>query len=332
MIVRPTLVKCYTVTALLLLVASIAVEAQPPGKMWKIGYLGGSAPDAAAPLVEAFRLGLREHGWNEGQSVQIEYRWAHGKNDVMLELARDLVRAQVDVIVASYEPLIVAAKQATATIPIVMVAPSDPVGNGLVATLAHPGGNVTGLSLLTPDLAGKRFELLREIAPRASRVAILWNSDNAAKAQELSATQVAARGIGLKLQSLPVRPAESDFRAAFAAMRGEQAQAVIVLGDAFTFLKRREIAALAATSRLPSMWESGTFLDAGGLIAYGPDLRDNFRRAAGYVEKILKGAKPAHLPVEQPIKFELAINMKTAKALGLAAPRSLLLRADQIIE
>ena len=244
----------------------------------------------------------------------------------------ELVRARVDVIVTPVNTTILAVKQATATIPIVMVASGDPVGSGLVASLARPGGNVTGLSSFAADLGGKRLELLREAVPRLSRVAVLWNADNPAKVRELAETQVAARSLRVTLQSLPLRGPAPDFQGVFATMSLERAQAAVVLGDAFTFRHRAEIAERAAANRVPTMWEANILMDAGGLMSYGPDLLDQFRRAAGYVDKIFKGSKPADLPVEQPNTFELIINLKTAKALGLTISPSLLSRADKVIE
>lgn len=307
-------------------------RAQQADRPRRIGYLGLNSLPEVQHLLETFRLGLRHHGWNEGANVVIEYRFAHGKPDRLLELAGELVRARVDVIVTPVDTTILAAKQATATIPIVMVASGDPVGSGLVASLARPGGNVTGLSSFATDLGGKRLELLREAVPRLSRVAVLWNADNPAKARELAETQVAARSLRVTLQSLPLRGPAPDFQGVFATMSLERAQAAVVLGDAFTFRHRAEIAERAAANRVPTMWEANILMDAGGLMSYGPDLLDQFRRAAGYVDKIFKGSKPADLPVEQPNTFELIINLKTAKALGLTISPSLLSRADKVIE
>jgi len=306
--------------------------AQRVARTSRIGYLSLNHPWVARELLEVFRLALRDYGWNEGRNMVFEYRWAYGDPDRLPELASDLVRAAVDVIVTPTELTILAAMKATTTIPIVMVAAGDPVGSGLIVSLAQPGGNVTGLSSFAPELGGKRLELLREAIPRLSRVAILWNGDNPAKARELSQTQTAARSLSVVLQSLPVRGVAPDFPKAFAAMKAERAEAAIVLGDAMTFRLRSEIAAMASANRVPTMWESRTFMDVGGLISYGPDLRDRFRRAARYVDRILRGSKPLDLPVEQPTTFELVINLKTATALRLTIPQTLLLQADQVVD
>jgi putative ABC transport system substrate-binding protein len=319
-------------TGAVLLAAPLAAEAQQANDTRRIGYLGLNSLPEVQPLLEAFRLSLRQRGWTEGRDVVIEYRFAKGDTERVPELARDLVRAKVDVIVAPTETLIIAARQATATIPIVMVVAGDPVASGLVASLARPGGNVTGLTISAPDLAGKRLQLLREAVPRLSRVAVLWNADNPAKALELKETRATARLIGTTIQSIPLRGRDPAWPGAFLAMRGERVQAAIVLGDAFTFGHRGEIAALAEANRLPTMWEVNIFMDAGGLMSYGPVVVDHYRRAAAYVDRILKGVRPADLPVEQPTKFELVINLKTAKTLGLAIPQSVLQRADEVIQ
>jgi putative ABC transport system substrate-binding protein len=282
-------------------------------------------------FLEAFRQGLRELGYAEGQNITIESRFADGRFDRLSGLAADLARVRVDVIVTYTTPATQAAKQATGTIPIVIAAVIDPVAAGLVASLARPGGNITGLSQMVPELVEKQLELLKEVAPKISRVALLGNPANAGTALQARRAQDAARGLGVRLQLLEVRgPSEID--SAFAAMAGEQAGAVIVLVDSMLIDHRARIADLAARRRLPTVSSPIETAEAGGLIAYGPSTRDMFRRAASYVDKILKGAKPADLPVEQPTKFELVINLKTAKALGLAIPQSLLLRADQVLE
>jgi len=315
-----------------LLAAPLAALAQQAPKVWRIGYLGlNSQPDVQF-LLNALRLGLRERGLIEERDIIIEYRFAQGKVDRLVELAVELVQARVDVIVTSTDTLGVAVKQVTSTIPIVMVAAGDPVASGLAASLARPGGNVTGLSISAPDLAGKRLQLLRDAVPRLSRVAILWYGDSPAKAREVEETKAAAQSLRMGVHSLPLRGSEPPLSNAFAAMRSNRVQAAFILGDAYTYRYREEMAARAVADRLPTMWEIKIFLDKGGLMSYGPDLVDNYRRAATHVERILKGVKPGDLPVEQPTTFELVINLKTAKALGLTIPPSLLARADQVIE
>jgi putative ABC transport system substrate-binding protein len=315
-----------------LLAAPLAAGAQPAGKVWRIGYLGMNSQPEVEHMLDALRLGLRERGLIGDRDVVIEYRFAHGRAERLVELASELVRARVDVIVTSTDTLGLAVRQATTTIPIVMVAAGDPMASGLAASLAQPGGNVTGMSITAPDLAGKRLQLLREAVPRLSRVAILWYADNPAKAREVEEAQAAARSLRMSVQSMPLRGSGPALASTFAAMRRERAQAAIVLGDAYTFGYREEISARAIANRLPTMWEVNVLMDKGGLMSYGPDLVDNFRRAATYVDRILKGAKPGDLPIEQPTKFELIINLNTARAIGLTIPQSLLLRADEVIQ
>ena len=329
-------------TSLRIIVASSLVlslvSASPPGEAQqspnipRVGFLsvGSAAEPRLQHFLAAFRQGLRALGYVEGQNIAIESRWAEGKDDRLPSLAADLVRLKVSVIV-THGVAIRPAQQATGTIPIVMAVINDPVAAGFVASLARPGGNITGLSSMAPELVGKQLELLKEVAPKVSRVALLGNPANPGYAPELRQAQEATRKLGIRLQPLEVRnPAEID--AAFAAMARELAGAVIVLSDSMLIDSRARIADLAARRRLPSM--SGRIDDAqaGGLIVYGPSILDNFRRAATYVDKILKGAKPADLPVEQPTKFELVINLRTAKALGLTIPPSVLARADQVIQ
>jgi putative ABC transport system substrate-binding protein len=267
----------------------------------------------------------------EGQNIAIESRWAEGKYDRYPALAADLVRLKVDVIVAVGGRASDVAKHATRTIPIVMSVVIDPLGSGLVASLARPGGNVTGISLMTPDLVGKQLEVLKEVVPKVSRVALLWNPNNPGSAAQLREAEAAARALGVRLQILAARdPQEID--SAFAAMTRGRAAALVVLADAILLNQRRQIAELAAERRLPAVYGPSEHAEAGGLMAYSANLLDLERRAATYVDKILKGAKPADLPVQQPTKFELVINLKTAKALGLTIPPSLVLRADQVIE
>jgi len=328
---RPTVVAL--IVTLALLAAPLAADAQQAGKVYRIGYLGTepvTAP-AVAPVWGAFIEGLRELGWVEGQNITIELRFSEGKMERLPDLAAELVHLNVDLIVAAAARPPVAAKQATRTIPIVMTNMGDPVGTGLVASLARPGGNVTGLSLLTPELIGKQLELLKEIVPRLSRVAVLRNPTSPTHPLSLREAEVAARSLGIQLEVLEARGPD-EFEMAFAAMTRKRAGALNVLGDGMFFLHRTRIAALAAKYRLPAIFAQRQHADAGGLMAYGSSLRDNFRRAATFVDKILKGAKPADLPVEQPTKFELVINLKTAKALGLTIPQSMFIRADEVIQ
>jgi putative ABC transport system substrate-binding protein len=281
--------------------------------------------------LEAFRQGLRELGYVEGQNIAIESRWTEGKDDRLPALAADLVRSKVDIIVAETGAATRAAQQATRTIPIVMSLVNDPVGSGLVGSLARPGGNVTGLTIMSPDLVGKRLELLKEVVPKVSRVALLRHPDNPASAAQLREAEAAAQALGVRLQTLEARsPQEID--GAFAAMTRERAGALLVIPDTLFWSQRRQIVDLAVKRRLPSIRIGEAYAEAGGLMSYGPSYRDLERRAATYVDKILKGANPADLPVAQPTKFELVINLKTAKAIGLTIPQPLLQRADQIID
>jgi len=317
---------------LAIVTSPLVADAQQAGKMPLIGWLGLVSSPSGAEYLNAFRQGLREHGWLEGQNIVIVSRVAEGRAERFPALAAELVRLRVDVIVTSSgEPAIRAAKGATATIPIVMAISADPVGTGLVTSLARPGGNVTGLSILAPQVAGKRLELLKEAIPRASHVAVLWNAGYPGKALELGETKSAARVLGVRILSVEVRE-PNDFPGAFSAITRASPDALITLSDPLTSSKGTVIVDFAARSRLPMMSEVKSFADAGGLMTYGPSTVDMVRRAATYVDKILKGAKPADLPVEQPTKFELIINLRTAKTLGLTIPRSLLSRADQVIE
>jgi putative ABC transport system substrate-binding protein len=307
--------------------------AQPREKVPRVGYLSPGSPSdlARQRRFEAFRQGLRERGYVEGQTIAIEPRWAEGKYARYSALAADLVRLKVDVIVAVGGRATQDAQQATRTIPIVMSVVIDPLGSGLVASLARPGGNVTGLTIMASDVVGKQFEVVKEVVPKVSRVALLWNPANPGSAPQVREAEGAARALGVRLQTLEARdPQEID--SAFAAMTKERAGALVVLSDAILLNQRRQIAELAAKSRLPAVYTLREHAEAGGLMAYGANPLDLERRAATYVDKILKGAKPADLPVEQSTKFELIINLKTAKALGLTMPQSLLQRADQVIE
>jgi putative ABC transport system substrate-binding protein len=305
------------------------LAAQQPGKVPRIGYL---FPGSASTRDEAFRQGLREVGYVEGRNIVIEYRFAEGKFDQLPDLAAELVNLEVDVIVAAVTQASLAAKGATRTIPIVMVAVSDPLGSGLIASLARPGANITGTSAMSAEVAGKSLELLKEIVPNLSRVVVLWNPDNAIfQAQVLRETQVAAGALGLELQTFGARgPSELD--RAFAGMTRARAGALLVLPDPILLSHGARIVDFAEKSRLPAMYGTKEYAAAGGLMAYGPNYAELYRRTATYVDKILKGAKPADLPVEQPTKFELVINLKSARALGLSFPITLLGRADEVIE
>jgi ABC-type uncharacterized transport system substrate-binding protein len=317
--------------AVFLLAAPLASQAQAPAKVPRIGFLGTGAPAETAPRVEAFRQGLRDLGYVEGRNIAIEYRWADGKVERLPAFAVEFVGLKVDVIVATSTPAAVAAKNAIRTIPIVFVTAADPVGSKLVASIAHPDGNVTGLSLLAPEIVAKQLELLKEAVPKASRVAVLSNPANPHTALLVKETEAAARSLRVRVQLLGVRGADA-FDTAFSAITKERPGALFVLFDPLFVGHRTRIVEFANKNRLPAMYPHREYAETGGLMAYGSDLRDNFRRAAIYVDKILKGAKPGDLPIEQPTKFELVINLKTAKALGLTLPPSLLQRADEVIQ
>jgi putative ABC transport system substrate-binding protein len=314
-----------------LLAAPLAAEAQQAGKVHRIGMLETTSMALNAADIEAFRQGLRELGYVEGRNYIIEYRSADGRSERFPDLATELVRLKVDVIVTRGTPAVFAAKNATGVIPVVMAASSDPVLSGVVASLARPGGNVTGLSSIVHEVSGKRLELLREIVPGVSRIAVLFVMSNPAEALQWKETEIAASSLRVQLQLLDVRKA-GDFGRAFDAAITQRAGALVVGLDTLTQVNHRPIVDLAAKHRLPAIYGAREFVDAGGLIAYGVSYPDLYRRAATYVDKILKGAKPADLPVEQPTKFELVVNLKTAKALGLTIPPSLLQRADEVIQ
>jgi putative ABC transport system substrate-binding protein len=309
----------------------IAAMAQQPEKIPRIGYL---SPRSATlrERDESFRQGLRELGYVEGKNIVIEYRFAEGKFDRLPELAAELVQLKVDVIVTEVTQASLAAKGATKTIPIVIQGVSDPVGTGLVASLPRPGANITGTSAMSAEVVGKSLQLLKEVVPKLSRVAVIWNPDNAIfQAQMLKETQVAAGTLSLELQILAARnPDELD--KAFAAISTARAGALLVMPDPIFILHRARIIGLAQKSRVPAIYGTREFTAAGGLMAYGPNYGDLFRRAAVYVDKILKGASPADLPVEQPVRFDFVLNLKAAKALGLTIPTPLLGRADEVIE
>ena len=314
------------------LAASRVADAQRAGKVSRIGYLTAGSVTANPRVLEAFRQGLRDLGWVEGQNIVIEYRSAEGRADRLPDLAAELVRLKVDVIVAAPTGAALAARNATGTVPVVGVSLTEPVGLGVIGSLARPGGNVTGVSYsVGADIFGKDLELLKEVVPKVRRVAVLSNPDGPAQPLIISNIKSAARPLGLQLLLLDAR-APRDFAGAFAAMARERVGALFVVTDPMFIPYRARLADLAAKNRLPSIFTQRADVEAGGLMSYGPDFPDMYRRAATYVDKILKGAKPADLPVEQPTKFELVINLKTAKALGLTIPPSLLARADEVIQ
>jgi len=307
----------------------LAARAQQPGKLPMIGFLGATA-SIESQRVAAFVQRLRELGWIDGRNLAIEYRWAEGRNERYAEIAAEFVRLKVDVIVTVGTPATLAAKQATAVIPILFVTASDPVGTGLVASLARPGGNVTGLANQISDTGGKKLEFLREVVPGLRRLAIMANVGNPASVLDMGEAQATARTLGLEVITSEIRRAE-DIAPAFEALK-ERADALYVSADPVMNTNRIRINILAVGARLPTMHAVREFVEAGGLMSYGPNLPDQFRRADDFVDKILRGAKPNDIPVEQPTKFDLVINLTTAKALGLAVPSSLLARADEVIE
>jgi putative ABC transport system substrate-binding protein len=319
-------------TSAVVLAAPLAAEAQPVGKLPRVGLLspGSSSDPLVQPYLDVFRRGLRDLGYVEGQSIIIEYRWAEGQYERLPDLATELVRLKVDVIVA-VAVAVRAAKQATQTIPIVMASADDPVATGLVASLARPGGNITGLSIIAHDLVGKQLQLLRDLVPNVSRVAVLWNPANRSHGPQLREAETAAQALGAQLYPLEAQgPGEID--RAFATMTRERVGALLVLLDSMLLFQRERIADLAAKNRLPALYGLRWHAEAGGLMSYGANQLVQTRRVASYVDKILKGAKPGDLPIEQPTKFELVINLKTAKALGLTIPPALLGRADEVIQ
>ena len=314
------------------LAVAVIVEAQQPKKIAKIGYLFGSTPAATAQNIEAFRQGMRELGYVEGKTFLLEIRYGEGRAERLPELARELVGLKLDVIVTGTDFSIAAIKRETQTIPIVMANSSDPVGTGFVASLARPGGNVTGLSNMSPDLGGKRLELLTEVVPGLSRVAFLWNPDVRGNLLAYKETEGAASSLRVQLQSIEVVRAEDLDRAFLAVTKGRAQALIMPPGSPVGFANRSQIASFAERNRLPSMYGISEYVDSGGLMSYGPSLPDMHRRAATYVDKILKGTKPADLPVEQPTKFEFIINLKTAKQIGVTIPQSVLYRADKVIK
>ena len=322
--------SCLALCALLF-AHCVSAEAQQPKKVPRIGYLSGTSPSVNSARIEAFRQGLRELGYVEGKNIIIEWRYAEGKLDRLPALAAELVRLKVDVIVSSAPPPTRSAKQATVTIPIVMAYDDDPVGNGFVASLARPGGNITGLATLAPEISGKQLELLREIVPKLSRVAVLGDVTRPGTPQALREINLAADAFRVQLQYLEV-PGAKDIETAFRTASKERADAVLVVSTPVLISQRRQVADLAVKSRLPTVYGRPEYVDDGGLMSYATSFTDLSRRTATYVDKILKGAKPADLPVEQPMKFELIINLKTAKQIGLTIPPNVLVRADKVIK
>jgi putative tryptophan/tyrosine transport system substrate-binding protein len=315
-----------------LLAAPLAAGAQQAGKVYRIAYLSAPTRESVEQVLQAFLRTLRELGWVEGQNLIIEYRWAEGKIERLPALAAELVQLKVDVIVAPAGSAALAAKNATSSIPIVMIFPADPVELRLIASLARPGGNVTGTtSTPGPEIFGKQLQFLKETIPNATRVAVLWNPADPRVAPRMNELEVSARTLHFHLQHMEARGPE-EFDSAFAAMARERAEALLVSRGATFLAHRTRIAELAAKGRLPTMYSYRENVEAGGLMAYAVNMTDFIGRAALYVDKILKGAKPADLPVEQPTKFALIINLKAAKALGLTIPQSLLLRADEVIQ
>ena len=316
----------------ILLAVAVIADAQQPKKVPRIGYLSGTALSGTSARVEAFQHGLRELGYVEGKNIVIEWRSGEGQLDRNLAHAAELVRLKVDVIVAAGATEIRAARETTTTVPIVMIQGGDPVGSGFVASLARPGGNITGLAILRPELSGKRLELLKEIVPKLSRVAVFASSESAEYALVLKEIEIAAGPLGVKLQSLNIQ-SPKDFETAFQAAAKGRADAVLfrVRGPVLN-PHRTRVAALAVKSRLPAIYETAEEVEAGGLMSYGVNVNDLYRRAATYVDKILKGRKPADLPVEQPTKFEFIINLKAAKQIGLTIPPNVLARADRVIK
>ena len=308
----------------------LTARAQQPSKPPTIGFLGSATSSLSSEWVAAFVKRLREHGWIEGRTLAIEYRWAEGRTERAAEIAAEFVRMKVDVIVTHSTPSVIAAKQATSTIPIVFASAGDPVGTGLVENLARPGGNVTGLSIQAAETTGKRLELLREALHSLSRLSIMGNSDNRAVVGEMRETQAAARALGLEAATFEIRRLE-DIAPTFEKLKG-RFDALYIPAEPLAFTYRKRIGFLALAGHLPTMFGSSEYVDAGGLMSYGPNFPDLYRRAADFVDKILRGEKPAEMPVEQPTKFDLVVNVTTAEALGLTLPTTFLARADEVIE
>jgi putative ABC transport system substrate-binding protein len=305
--------------------------ARAQGRIPRVGFMGNSTAALEVNLVDSFREGLRELGYEEGRNIAIEYRWADGRYERFAALVAELIAAKVDVIVTAGTPAALAVKKATSTVPLVMVAVGDPVGTGLVPSLARPDGNLTGLSSVAPDLEGKRLELLREIVPSVSRIAVFINSVNPFHATSMRQAQSAGKTLGVKVQQYDIRKSE-DLDGAFAAIRKERPDALLILADRVFLHNRERIVDFTEEQRLPNVSAYKEVVEAGGLMSYGPSYEDMHKRAAIYVNKILKGAKPGNLPIEQPTKFTLVVNLKAAKALGISMPPAVLSRADDVIE
>jgi putative ABC transport system substrate-binding protein len=316
-----------------MLAAPLASLQGQPRRTARIGYLQPQAPqENTSPFLEDLRRGLRDLGYVEGRNLQLEIRWGEGELERLPALAEELVRLDVDVIVAMTSPSVLVAKQATRTIPIVMPLSSDPVADGLVTSLARPGGNITGLSMMGPELGAKRLQLLRDVfAPLSRPIAVIWNPDYAGMVARFRQTERAAPAAGIDVRSVEVRTA-GELETALERMGRDRPDALVLLADPLTLSQRLRIVEFAAQARLPAIYENSQFVEAGGLMSYGPDVSDLIRRAATYVDKILKGAKPADLPIERPTKFELVINLRAAKALGITIPASVLLQADRVIQ
>jgi putative tryptophan/tyrosine transport system substrate-binding protein len=325
------IILLYTLLSLLISVLFHPADAQQAAKVPRIGYVGAGSTATAGHHAQAFVQGLRELGYVEGQNIAIEYRWADGKLERLSGLMADLVQVKVDIIVSSATPAIRIAKQQTNIIPIVMAGVTDPVGAGFVDSLARPGGNITGLTHLAPDLTGKRLELLKEVIPRLSRVAVLWNPKQPGQALAYKESQIAAQSLRLTVISMEVQNRE-EIEKILSSTRKERTEAIFELPDPVIFANRELIAEFATKYRLPAMYSFREYVEAGGLMSYGTSFPGLFHRAATYVDKILKGAKPAELPVEQPTKFEFIVNLKTAKQIGLTIPPGVLARADRVIK
>jgi putative ABC transport system substrate-binding protein len=308
----------------------LAARAQQAGKVYRVGFLW-DRPDVWPHALEAFRSELRELGWIEGQNIAVEYRWAEGRFDRLPDLAKELVQLKVDVIVAPTSIYTGAAKRATGTIPIVFASHADPIGSGHVTSLARPGGNITGFTIMMSETTAKSLELFKEVVPGLAHVAVIWDPATPSHRPGLQAVEVTSRALGLRLQALAV-PNATEFDSAFSAMVQEQADGVVVLSTPLFMGGAKRLAELAIKHKLPTMFGPREHVEAGGMLSYSPDRADLYRRAATYVDKILKGAKPAELPVQQPTKFEFVINLKTANTLGIAIPPTLLARADEVIE
>ena len=322
------IVVAFTISVL---ITPSASQAQHRGHVPRVGYLGTSSASLEPELVKAFREGLRDHGYIEGQNIVIEYRWAEGNYKRFPDLVADLVKLKVDLILTTGTPGALAAKQATQTIPIVMAVTGDAVATGLVSSLARPGGNLTGLTTMVPDLEGKRLEILREVLPKLATLAVLLNTSNPLTAIQWEQAKTSAKALGIQLQPIELQRPE-DFKDAFARVARQRPDAITMVADRFLLAHRTEIADFVAKTRLPAMYPYRDFVVAGGLMSYAPSYEDLFRRSATYVAKILRGAKPSDLPIEQPTKFEFLVNLKTAKILGVPIPPSLLLRADHVFE